>query len=159
MVHNLRINSELSLGVTNKKVGVKPMLKNGVKSFKVLICLIVLVFNLVVFAQISFADTASTTGGGSLTIPGEVTNIGGATDANGAATDITKELDKWITNLRVIGAVAAIFGIVIGAILFSVSLGNSQRRGLAISAMLSAGGGIIIIAKAHTIAGYFIHSS
>jgi hypothetical protein len=160
MLKEFELKNDFCGEVTNKNMGALNM-KKGKKTLKVMMFMLLLVFNFTLFGQLAFAVVATPTpaGGGSLVIPGGVSNIGGSGDVTGASTDITKELDKWITNLRIIGAVVAIFGIVIGAILFSVSLGNAQRRGLAISSMLSAGGGIIIIAKAHTIAGYFIHSS
>jgi hypothetical protein len=159
MLKEFELKNDFCGEETNKNMWVLNMEK-GKKTLKVMMFMLLLVFNLTLFGQMAFAAATPTlASGGGLVIPGGVSNIGGSGDVSGASTDITAELDKWITNLRVIGAVVAIFGIVIGAILFSVSLGNSQRRGLAISSMLSAGGGIIIIAKAHTIAGYFIHSS
>jgi hypothetical protein len=153
MIDKIVMKNELNVALTQNFRRNGNMVNKGTKSLKVMMCSLVLVFNLVFFAQIALGAA------GDITIPNDVTNAGSATTAASAASDIATQLNTWITNLRVIGAVAAIFGIVIGAILFSVSLGNSQRRGLAISSMLCAGGGIIIISKAHTIASYFIHGS
>ncbi|RUS44984.1 hypothetical protein [Cohnella sp. AR92] len=82
--------------------------------------------------------------------------IGGGT---GNITDITTTLKDWILTLRIIGAVVAVFGIVIGGILFSISLGNAQRRGIAIACLIGAAIGIVIIGKAPTLADYFINQS
>ncbi|WP_240421860.1 hypothetical protein [Paenibacillus periandrae] len=83
----------------------------------------------------------------------------GATVGNGGTgqvTEITSTLKEWILVLRIIGAVIAVAGAVIGAIMFSVSLGNAQNRAKGTAAMLAAIVGIIIIAKAPSLADYFI---
>ncbi|RED76022.1 MULTISPECIES: hypothetical protein [Cohnella] len=77
----------------------------------------------------------------------------------GTETAITDTLDKWVLNLRIVGVILAILAIVLGAIIFSMSLGNSQRRGLGISAMLCAAISIVIIIKAPQLAGYFINQT
>jgi len=77
-------------------------------------------------------------------------------NSTGAVTDITNVLKEWILVLRIIGAVVAVFGIVLGAIVFSISMGNAQKRAMGTGAIISAIVGIIIIAKAPTIADYFI---
>lgn len=84
------------------------------------------------------------------------TQIGdGSTDI----TTITDTLKQWILFLRIIGAVVAVVGLVIGAILFSVSMGSPQKRALATGSMIGAVIGIVIIAKAPVIADYFIGQS
>ena len=125
------------------------------KAVKLLMVMAILLMQMMVFASVAGA-TATANPSGKLDISG-LGNVD-SSDSTTSAKNIQKELDKWITNLRTIGAVVAIFGIVIGGILFSVSLGNSQRRGLAISSMLSGGVGIVIVAKAPAIAGYFINA-
>jgi len=125
------------------------------KAVKLLMVMAILLMQMMVFASVAGA-TATANPSGKLDISG-LSNVD-SSDSTTSAKNIQKELDKWITNLRTIGAVVAIFGIVIGGILFSVSLGNSQRRGLAISSMLSGGVGIVIVAKAPAIAGYFINA-
>jgi hypothetical protein len=80
-------------------------------------------------------------------------------NASNGIKDITSELKKWIMNLRIVGAVLAVIGIIIGAIIFSISMGNAQKRSIGIGAILSAIIGIIIIAKAPTLADYFISAS
>lgn len=91
--------------------------------------------------------------------PGDTTCLDDAklgTAASNGISDITSELKKWIFNLRVVGAVLAVFGIVIGAIIFSLAIGNAQKRSIGTGAIISAIVGIIIIAKAPTLADYFI---
>ncbi|NHN33145.1 hypothetical protein [Paenibacillus agricola] len=78
------------------------------------------------------------------------------TGGTGQVTEITTTLKEWILVLRIIGAVIAVAGAVIGAIMFSVSLGNAQNRAKGTGAMLAAIVGIIIIAKAPSLADYFI---
>lgn len=78
------------------------------------------------------------------------------TSGQGTVTDLTDELKKQILNVRIIGSVIAVLGLVLGAIMFSISMGNSQRRGIASACMLGAVVGIIIIAKAPQVADYFI---
>ncbi|SDP02043.1 hypothetical protein SAMN04487897_13116 [Paenibacillus sp. yr247] len=80
----------------------------------------------------------------------------GTTTGDTGIKDITSELKKWILNLRIVGAVLAVFGIVIGAIIFSLAIGNAQKRSVGTGAIISAIVGIIIIAKAPTLADYFI---
>jgi hypothetical protein len=78
------------------------------------------------------------------------------TGGAGQVKEITDTLKEWILVLRIIGAVIAVAGAVIGAIIFSVSLGNAQNRAKGTAAMLAAIVGIIIIAKAPSLADYFI---
>lgn len=81
------------------------------------------------------------------------------TNGNGAITDITNELKKWILNIRIVGAVLCVISIVCGAIVFGFSLGNAQKRAIGTGAMISAVIGIVIIAKAPMLADYFINAA
>jgi hypothetical protein len=77
----------------------------------------------------------------------------------GQITDINSILTTWITNIRVIGAVAIVIAIVIAAVIIGLSMGNSQKRALGISALISAIIGIILVLKAPDIANYVINQS
>ncbi|SED06160.1 pilin [Paenibacillus sp. GP183] len=81
------------------------------------------------------------------------------TTGNGAITDIMNELKKWITNIRIVGAVLCVISIVCGAIVFGFSLGNAQKRAIGTGAMISAVIGIVVIAKAPMLADYFINAA
>lgn len=107
----------------------------------------------ILMSLVSFAGLASAAGGIDLPDLDNVNSGGGD-----AANLIVEELDKWVGTIRIIGVVLAVGGIVGGAIVFSLSLGNAQRRGLGVSAMVCAAMGIIVMAKADSIAGYFLNS-
>lgn len=79
--------------------------------------------------------------------------------SGGQVTDINSILTTWITNIRVIGAVAIVIAIVIAAIIIGLSMGNSAKRALGISALISAIIGIILVLKAPDIANYVINQS
>ncbi|WP_150274097.1 hypothetical protein [Paenibacillus tepidiphilus] len=80
-------------------------------------------------------------------------------DGTSDISTITDTLKQWILFLRIIGAVVAVVGLVLGAILFSISMGSPQKRALATASMVGAVIGIVIIAKAPVIADYFIGQS
>lgn len=122
------------------------------KKVNLLLCLSLLM-SLFVFA--SSAAAGSQTPAPSSGINVNSTNI---SNGSGNVTEVTDVMDKWISNIRVVGVLVAVLGLVIGGIFFSISLGNSQRRGIAIAAMLCAAGGIVIVAKAPVVAGYLLNS-
>lgn len=94
------------------------------------------------------ADVASATS--IPTIPG---------GSGGSVTSINDILTTWITNIRIIGAVAIVIAIVIAAIIIGLSMGNSAKRALGVSALVSAIIGIILVLKAPDIANYVINQS
>ncbi|MGI2295620.1 hypothetical protein [Paenibacillus sp. GXUN7292] len=123
------------------------------KKVNLLLCLSLLM-SLFVFAS-SAAAGSSQTPRPSSGINVNSTNIN---TGSGDVKEVTDVMDKWITNIRVVGVLVAVLGLVIGGIFFSISLGNSQRRGIAIAAMLCAAGGIVVVAKAPVVAGYLLNS-
>ena len=103
-----------------------------------MLCLFLLFFMAIVAPEIhgdSFTDQAK---------------IG--TDSSSNVSYITKILNEFILVLRIISAVIVVLGIVLSAIVFSVSLGNAQNRQMGTGAIILAIVGIIIFAQAAKLA-------
>lgn len=125
-----------------------------VKNLK--ISLIALILSLNIFAIIGIANsqTAQAATAGDLDSTYNLTN---GTTQN-ALTGMSGEVKKWITIIRVVGGGVVVIFIIIAGIMLGGSLGNSQKRGAATAALLGSGLGIYVIAKAGTIASYFINA-
>lgn len=87
------------------------------------------------------------------TIVPSMSNLTGTT----GQADVTKLIDGWVTNLRIIGIGLILIPIAIGAIMLSFSMGNAQKRAIAVGCLLSAGLGIIILAKMNSLAGWIVN--
>ncbi|CAG7651603.1 hypothetical protein ACFQI7_28025 [Paenibacillus allorhizosphaerae] len=86
-----------------------------------------------------------------------VPNIGNLPNAGQGTNDVNKLVDDWVTNLRIIGIALILIPIAVGAIMLGFSMGNAQKRGIAVGCLLTAGVGIVILAKMHSLAGWIAH--
>ncbi|MDQ0896345.1 MULTISPECIES: hypothetical protein [unclassified Paenibacillus] len=120
------------------------MKKKGFSS-KVLVLLFVAFVAFNVFAVTSaFADT---------TVVPTMDNLKAGT----SGTDVNKLVDGWVTNLRIIGIGLILIPIAVGAIMLGFSMGNAQKRGIAVACLLSAGLGIVVLAKMNSLAGWIVN--
>jgi hypothetical protein len=108
--------------------------------------MLMLMMNVMVIADLTFPSQAHAALGDG------ISNV----DPNASRDTIKTEIDGWITTIRGIGIAIAVLGVVLGGIIFSVSLGNPQRRAMATGALMCAAGGIVVIAKAGSLAGFFL---
>ncbi|RJG21326.1 hypothetical protein [Paenibacillus thiaminolyticus] len=74
-------------------------------------------------------------------------------------SDVTGILKDWITIIRVFGILVLVVCIIVGAIIFGSSLGNSQKRAIGTAAMIGAIVAIIVVAKAPNLADYIVSTS
>lgn len=118
-------------------------------SSKVLVLLFVVfvAFNLIAITS-AFATPAP-----NAVVP-SMTNLNGGSSS---PTDINKLIDGWVTNLRIIGIGLILIPIVVGAIMLGFSMGNAQKRAIAVACLLTAGIGIVILAKMNALAGWIVN--
>lgn len=88
-------------------------------------------------------------------IPDNMGNMPGT--STGTAKDVTKVVDDWVTNLRIIGIGLILIPIAINGIMLGFSMGNAQRRQVATGGLIFAGIGVVILVKLDTLAGWIAH--
>jgi hypothetical protein len=125
-----------------------------IKNLKISFIALILCFNLLAIVGIATSQKAHAAAEGNIDSTYGLSN---STSEN-ALTGMSGEVKKWITLIRLIGGGVVVIFIIIAGIMLGGSLGNSQKRGAATAALLGSGLGIYVIAKAGTIAHYFINA-
>jgi len=98
----------------------------------------------VIFTDYSYAATTPS-----------LPSIGGG-DTGGGFDDIGDLVEDAIWKVRAVGALLIVLALVIGLIILGMSLGNSQKRALGLSAIITAAIGIYGVGKAPSIANWII---
>ncbi len=86
----------------------------------------------------------------------EISNYG-INSGNSGNDQIQAEVKTWMDRIRLIGFGVVLIALILAGISFGTSLGNAQRRSIAIGACISALLGIWLVFKTETLAGYMVN--
>jgi len=120
---------------------------NKLFSFKRLLLLVMVSVMLLGVSTIIITETVQATP--------NLPTIGGG-DSGGGFDDIGALVEDAIWKVRAIGALLIVLALIIGLIILDMSLGNSQKRALGLSAIICAAIGIYGVGKAPSIANWII---